>query len=280
MCGADQASGYDHQGVHQMMISSMKRAAAAAALSVTVASFGFGARADESGDANTILKAMSDYVTSQKSITAAFNTDIEAVTPELQKIQFASSGEVQLIRPDKIHASRTGGYTNVELFFDGKTFAVEDKKGNVYAQAEAPGSVDQLIDKLRGELGVDMPGADILLSNPYAVLSADVMDAKHIGRGVINGVECEHLAFRNLDTDWQIWIEVGAKPIPRKFVITSKAVTSGPQYTLLITDWKTDAPIAADAFELHAPAGAKKVEFKELSDIDEVPPGIVKGGKQ
>ncbi len=263
-----------------MMIRSMKRAAAVAALSVTVASFGFGARADESGDANGILEAMSDYVTSQKSITAAFNTDIEAVTPELQKIQFASSGEVQLIRPDKIHASRTGGYTNVELFFDGKTFAVEDKKGNVYAQAEAPGSVDQLIDKLRGELGVDMPGADILLSNPYAVLSADVMDAKHIGRGVINGVECEHLAFRNLDTDWQIWIDVGAKPIPRKFVITSKAVTSGPQYTLLITDWKTDAPIAADAFELHAPAGAKKVEFKDLSDIDEVPPEIVKGGKK
>ena len=30
-----------------MMISSMKRAAVAAALSVTVASFGFGARADE-----------------------------------------------------------------------------------------------------------------------------------------------------------------------------------------------------------------------------------------
>ena len=73
-------------------------------------------RADESGDANAILKAMSDYVTSQKSITAAFNTDIEAVTPELQKIQFASSGEVQLIRPDKLHANRTGGYTDVELF--------------------------------------------------------------------------------------------------------------------------------------------------------------------
>ena len=41
--------------VHQMMISSMKRAAAVAALSVTVASFGFGARADESGGANGIL---------------------------------------------------------------------------------------------------------------------------------------------------------------------------------------------------------------------------------
>ena len=262
-----------------MMTSRLKRFAAAAALSVALASFGGGARADEVGEANAILKAMSDYVTSQKTITAAFNTDIEAVTPELQKIQFASSGAVQLSRPDKLHASRTGGYTNVELFFDGQTFAVDNKKDNAYAETDVPGSVDQLIDKIRTELGVDMPGADILLSNPYAVLSADVIDAKRIGRGVINGVECEHLAFRNLDTDWQIWIETGDKPIPRKFVITSKAVTGGPQYTLLITDWKTDAPIASDAFVLKPPAGAKKIEFKDLSDVDEVPPGVVKGGK-
>src|SRR5271169_3908243 len=102
-----------HQGVHQMMTSSMKRAASAAALSMALASpFCAGARADESGDANAILKAMSDYVTSQKTITAAFDTDIEAVTPDLQKIQFASSGSVQLVRPDKLHVSRTGRYTD------------------------------------------------------------------------------------------------------------------------------------------------------------------------
>ena len=93
-----------------MMISSMKRAAVAAALGAALASVGGGARADEGGEANAILKAMSDYVTSQKTVTAAFNTDIEVITPDLQKIQFASSGQMQLIRPDKLHVSRTGGY--------------------------------------------------------------------------------------------------------------------------------------------------------------------------
>jgi len=68
-----------------MMFSRMKRFAAMAASSVALASFGVGARADESSDANAILKAMSDYVTSQKSITAAFNTDIEAVTPSSRR---------------------------------------------------------------------------------------------------------------------------------------------------------------------------------------------------
>jgi hypothetical protein len=238
------------------------------------------ARADNGDDARKILKAMSDYVSGQKSIAATFNTDIEVITPDLQKIQFDSSGQLQLNRPDKLHARRTGGYTDVELVFDGKTFVVANKRDNLFTQADAPGSVDQLVEKMRRDFGVDLPGADLFASNPYAVLSADVIDAKHIGRGVVNGVECEHLAFRNDDTDWQIWVEVGANPVPRKFVITSKAMTAGPQYTMLITDWKGDATIPPDAFTFKASDGAKKVEFDSLSAIDEVPPGVIKGSKQ
>jgi hypothetical protein len=45
---------------------------------------------------------------------------------------------------------------------------------------------------------------------------AGVREAKYIGRGIIDRRECEHLAFRNHDTDWQLWVEVGEKPIPRK----------------------------------------------------------------
>jgi hypothetical protein len=51
---------------------------------------------------------------------------------------------------------------------------------------------------------------DLLLTNAYDELMANVLDAKHIGQGVVDGVECEHLAFRGTDTDWQIWIETGA----------------------------------------------------------------------
>ena len=61
---------------------------------------------------------------------------------------------------------------------------------------------------------------------------------------------------------------------------SDKATTSGPQYTLLITDWKSDATIPPDAFTFKAADGAKKVEFDSLSAIDEVPPGVIKGSKQ
>jgi hypothetical protein len=231
-------------------------------------------------DATKILKAMSDYMASQKSISLTFNSDIEVITPEIQKIQFASSGKLLLSRPNKLRASRTGGYSDVELVFDGKTITVLGKNLNVYAQSEVPGTVDQLVDFLRKQYSLEMPGTDLLVSNPYGVLMPTVIDAKHIGRGVIDGVECEHLAFRNQDTDWQLWVDVGDHPIPHKYVITSKATAAAPQYTLLIKDWKTDVEMGTDAFAFQPPAEAEKVDFKALHNIDEVPPGVVKGEKR
>jgi hypothetical protein len=251
---------------------------AAVCLLATVTAFMPGARAQQDEVAIRTLKAMSDFVAGQKNLSVTFDSDIEVITSELQKVQFTSSGQVQLSRPDKLRATRTGGYTDVELVFDGKTLTVNGKDRNVFAQFEAPGSVDQLIGMLRDKYSVAAPGGDLLLSRSSDEMMADVIDAKDVGRGVVDGVECEHLAFRNVDTDWQIWIELGARPIPHKYVITSKAVTGMPQYTLRIKEWKTDVP--ADAFAFKAPEGAKKVALEALADTDEVPQGTVTTGEK
>src|SRR5208283_549232 len=160
-------------------------------------------------DAAKVLKAMTDYVASQKVISATYDSDIEVITNDLQKIQFASSGQLLLSRPDKARVSRLGGYVDAELVFDGKTLSVLGKNLNAYAQTDATGSIDQLVAKLRNEFGLPIPGADLLLSSSYDEMMKDVLDSKHIGRGVIDGHECEHLAFRNNDVDWQIWIQLG-----------------------------------------------------------------------
>jgi hypothetical protein len=231
-------------------------------------------------DALKILKGMSDYLASQKTISLSYDSDIEVITPEIQKIQFASSGTVLLSRPDKLHATRTGGYVDAEFVYDGKTASVLGKNMNAFIQLEAPGSVEQLVDKLRNDYSVALPGADLLVSNAFDVMSADVLHAAHIGRGVVGGVECEHLAFRNDDTDWQLWVQVGDAPIPRKYVITSKTEAGAPQYTLVIRDWKTDAQPGADAFAFKAPDGAKKLDAAALAALDEIPPGAPRGEKK
>jgi hypothetical protein len=129
-----------------------------------------------------------------------------------------------------------------------------------------------MIHALREGHGIALPGADLLLTNSYEVLTEDIQEAKHIGRGVIDGVECEHLAFRNFDTDWQLWMEVGAAPIPRKLVISSKTINSAPQYTLRVKSWKTGIAPADDAFAFVPPAGASMLSPDALIELDELPP--------
>jgi hypothetical protein len=237
----------------------------------------FAAWAQEA-EARSILKAMTDYVSQQQSLSLKYDADVEVVTPAVEKIQFSASGDVNMSRPNKFRISRTGGYADVELISDGSNVTVYDRGGNRFAQVPAAGSFDEVVAMLRTEAPVELPGADLLSSKSYDELMAGVLEAKHIGRGVVEGVECEHLAFRNLDTDWQIWVEVGEKPVPRKYVITSKAVGAAPQYTLRLRDWKTGVSPAADAFAFKPPEGSSGVAFTLLKDIDEIPAGVVPGG--
>jgi len=232
------------------------------------------------GDAKVMLKAMSDYVGRQKTIELTFDSDIEVITPQMEKIQFTNSGGALLSRPNQLRAQRVGGYADVAMVFDGKTVSIVAKHLNGYAQFEAPGSVDQLFAALRAGHGISLPFADLLLSNSHDALVAGVMEAKHIGRGVIDGRECEHLAFRNFDTDWQLWVEVGASPIPRKMVITSKTLSNGPQYTLRVKTWKTDVKLAPDAFVFLPPAKAQRLSPDGLIGLDELPPEAITGAKK
>jgi len=234
----------------------------------------------EDQSARNILKAMADYLASQNVISATFDSDIEVITPALQKIQFTNSGEVTIRRPDRLFAKRAGGYSHVEMMFDGTTATILGRHNNTYAQIKAPGSIDELIHHLRDEFGVSTPGADLLLAGVYDELVADATEIRHIGHGVIDGRECNHLAFRGGEVDWQLWVEIGANPIPRKYVITSKTVAGSPQYTIRIKSLTTASPASSDAFTFKVPQGANSVDVKSLADIDEVPAGIVAGAAQ
>ena len=217
-------------------------------------------------NAKALLKKMSDYLAGQKSFSLSYDSVFEVVSDQHQKFQISTSGTVDMSRPDKIRTTRKSGFSDTETLFDGKTLTIYGKGKNAYVQAEVPGTVDNLIDQLRDRFHRQLPGADLLGSNVYDALMADVTDVKDLGSGVIGGQECDHLAFRAKDTDWQIWIAQGANPYPCRYVITSKGVDQAPQFTMTIRDWKAGG--AAD-FSFKPPAGATKLDAKDIETLKE-----------
>lgn len=232
--------------------------------------------ADET-DAKKILKSMSDYMAAQKSISFEFDATLEVVTTDDQKLGLASSGTLNLNRPDKMFVTRTGGFVDIELSFDGKTLTLLGKNLNVYTQLEEPGTIDNLIDELKDTYNQPLPAADLLLSSSYDQLMQDVVDVKDLGSGVVGGVVCDHLAFRTSEVDWQIWIAQGNQPYPCRYVITSKRIDGGPQYSVQMRNWQTGEKVAVADYTFNNQTKAEKVELKDLKSVDDLPEHFMRG---
>ncbi len=233
-------------------------------------------------EAKALLKAMTDFMAAQKELSVRYDASIEAVTKDGEKLQIANSGRVALARPDRIAATRTGGFADVETIFDGKTLTILGKNKKVYLQLPVPGTVDHLIDVLQNQYNRPLPAADLLLTNAYSELMTDVTEAKDLGSGVIGGIECDHLAFRGKEVDWQIWIAQGSRPYPCKYVITSKLVAGYPAYTIQFADWQSGGAAVEGAFLFKAPTGARQIsleELKSMKDMNEFPSNFILGGR-
>jgi len=261
-----------------MKLQQLMRPAARPAVLAVVMSLGLGvmgspAAGQEQGgldpEADRILQAMTRYLGDLPAFSAATDVDQEIITRAGQKLQFSSSGTILVQRPDRFHATRRGRAGNAELFLDAGTVTIAMNDGSTYLQIASPGGIDEAIDAVRGETGLDLSGADLLYADVYTGLMTDVTESAYIGTGFVDGVECDHLAFRAAKVDWQIWIRTGDAPLPMKYVITSTWVTGAPQYSIRLRDWNVNPSIDAAAFRFTPPAGAKKVDAIAVNQIDE-----------
>jgi len=225
------------------------------------------------------MQEMSDYMTELQSFSFSYNAVFEIVTTEDQKIQLASSGGAVVERPNRIRATRQGGFANVELIYDGDTVTLVGHDANVFTKIELAGSLTTMVDGLRDTYGFLLPAADLLLPDLYNELMWDVNDIKDIGSGVVNGVECDTFAFRTPTLDWQIWIAQGDFPYPCRYVITTTNMAANPQYSVEVSDWRTGAEVASPGFSFANSTGAQEIGIEELN-ISELPQNFTKGAAQ
>ncbi|MDX2230352.1 MAG: DUF2092 domain-containing protein [Leptolyngbyaceae cyanobacterium bins.349] len=223
-------------------------------------------------NATRILQSMSAYLAATPAFSV--NTDIgwDVVTPNGQKLQLSSVATVAVQRPGSFFIQRQGPVAQAEFIFDGKTLTVHGKRSNVYTQMTAPGTIDNAIRVFELQTGFPAPGADLLFANPYAILSEGVESSTYLGKAYVNGVECHHLAFREAEVDWQLWVQTGDRPLPLKYTITSKWQTAAPQYEMRLRDWVTNPQIKANQFTFSAPPGARKLPALPASELDEFTP--------
>ena len=211
-------------------------------------------------EVDKILKSMSDYLSGLSAFSIEADVDSEIVDLAGQKLQLSSSATIIIERAGKIYMNRHGAYADVEIIFNGEVLTIHGKDKNVYLQTKSHGNVDNAFDILNYEIGLDTPGADLLLTNPYSYLSDGIMSSSYLGKSYVNGIECHYLTFREAQVDWQLWVQTGKTPLPMKYIITTKWVTGAPQYSIRFRDWDIKPLIEADQFTFTVPKDARKLE--------------------
>lgn len=215
--------------------------------------------------AEKLLRRMSDYLASRQQFTLKAESTLEAVLTSGQKLQYDSPATLMVSRPNKLRAHRKGDITNQEFFYDGKTLTLYNPRENLYATTAAPATLDETLDFAREKLDIIAPAAELLYKNAAERMLKESTSGFVVGPSVVAGVKSTHLAFRGAEVDWQIWIEDGNKPLPRKFILTSKKVSGEPQFTVLIRNWDIAPKLTDREFSFTAPKVAKKIEFLQLS---------------
>ena len=239
-------------------------ACATAALSVCAAP-GHAAMGNVDARADQLLHQMSDFMAGLKTFSVQTENSLEVILQSGQKIQYDNPAQLLVQRPDKLMASRVGDILNQELYYNGRTLTLYDKDSKYYATVEAPPTIDEAIDFAMQYLDLYAPGGDLIYSDAYSILMENVESGIYVGQSVVDGIMCHHLAFRNSDVDWQIWIEMGDKPLPRKFIVTTKWMTGAPQFTMVTRNWNMSPKTADTIFNFVPPADAKQIDFINLT---------------
>src|SRR5215469_5037279 len=210
------------------------------------------------------LNKMSAYLRSLK----AFQVDAEVMKDDVlddgQIITDIRTSTLLAVRPNLFRAELKSDDKDVFLFYDGNNFTVYGKLVNYYATVPAPGTTAQLVDKIYNDYGIEIPLVDLFKWGTDDSAIRKITSAFDVGPGTVQGITCERYAFRQQGLDWQIWIQLGEYPLPRKFVIRTLTDVARPQHTSNLI-WNLAPSYNDAAFAFDPPAGALRIALKDIN---------------
>jgi hypothetical protein len=214
--------------------------------------------------ADEMLQRMSDCLAKAKffSVKAEIWQDVDLSSG--QRVQAGRNIDLQVRRPNRLHADVHSTRRNRELVYDGHAITLFNRKDNLYGTIPVSGPLDQAMDTASERFGIPMPLEDFLCSDPRHDLLRNVVSGRDIGPVTVMGVPCEHLVFSADHVDWQVWIQDGPRPVPRKFVITYKDEPNDPQYTAVFSNWDFNTELPDFVFNFEPPPGAAKIPVMEM----------------
>jgi hypothetical protein len=215
-------------------------------------------------DAMSALRKMGDYLRTldQFQVSAAITS--EEVLEDSQKVQIAKQIDLVADRPSRVRVQVKSDKHERLLVFDGNSFTLFAPRMKYYATVAAPANIADLAKRLEDNHGIELPLVDLFRWGTADAQLAAITAAKDLGPSQCAGVTCQHYAFRQPGLDWEIWIQNGEFPLPRRLVLTTRTDEARPQYTAAYT-WNLAPSFDDQAFVFVPPQDSKKIPLADFT---------------
>jgi hypothetical protein len=208
----------------------------------------------------TALDQMKTYLRSLKSFSIQATLTRDEVVGDQFKIQRNNTASVDVVRPDRLRAELLGSQGDRQWVYDGQKFHVLAKTENYYASLATPPTLLAALDAVIDEHDLEVPLLDVVYTAMGGELAPHITAAGALGPDRIDGVDCDHYAYRADKVDFQFWVERGPKPVPRKLVVTTRDQDTQPQYSALMR-WNTEPKLDPASFKFTPPQGALPMQL-------------------
>lgn len=209
-------------------------------------------------EAKAVYERMTKTLKSLKHYSVTVQSSQDEVLSYGYKLQHNTNSRLDVEPPNRLHVE-VGGSTPKQYVYDGKTLTLANKQNGYYAQTPVPDTIGKLVDQLIAH-DVEIPLIDFLSES----IRSDVLDGVKrgvlVGSSVIGGKTCDHLAFREPEVDWQLWVSQGDQALPCKLVITTRYSVGEPQYQALM-QWDTKPTFKAEHFTFVPGKDATRIPF-------------------
>jgi len=212
-----------------------------------------------------VLKRMSAYTDTFDQVVIVGITHMDARLGGGLMVSNADEVKVTIDRPDSLHITSFDGIETRELIFHQEMLTVFDSEKGFYAQASIPSGVDAALEFALEELDIEAPLMDFILRDQLTQLINSQETVIYLtDKARVAGVDCHHIAIRGPETDVQVWVEEGDKPLPRKVMLTSKWAGGSPRFIANLA-WLTEPELDPGIFEFKAPEGSTNIGFVQHS---------------
>ena len=207
------------------------------------------------------LKKMSAYLMTLKTAGVTSNGSLDVVTEEGQRIQLDGVAKYKIRKPNGFVIEFKSNQKERTFFYDGKNFTVYAPIQGFYAQVPAPATNKETLAMIYDKFGLELPLEDLFRwGEPGSTREEQLKSAFPIGTAMIDGVLTNHFAFREGDADWEVWIDAGDKPLPRKLVIVDRTDEARPTFTARLA-WQENPTFSDSDFTFKPDENAKRIQM-------------------